>query len=150
MSSRAVRRFGALIIISGLGVLLVCGAVYSFLRGWADRPSETERTRQEVDQIIQAAKFQPGELLPTSTWLDIQFAANLCGNPLRSAMQRNNNTYSIVILGVWGTYASPIPGGTGTTVAVVEVLFPDKTRLRMEFYGSTLESCRELPPGNEF
>ena len=71
-----------------------------------------------------------------------------CGDWLHDILERNGNQYSILIIGVWGDYASPIPGGTGTTSASVQVVFPDGARVNMQYYAYTLVLC-ELAPDQQ-
>jgi hypothetical protein len=72
-----------------------------------------------------------------------------CGDWLPGILKRNNNQYSIVIVGVWGDYASPIPGGTGSITATVHVEFPDGTYIEMQYYAYTLDLCRLIQEPTE-
>jgi hypothetical protein len=109
------------------------------------RTSPTDQIRQRTDDILQTAKYQTDP--PTPGTIEAIWSLDLkkCGSLLPEAMRRNNNQYSIVVVGVWGDGASPIPGGTGAIQAAVNVVFPNGTRVEMQYYQYTLEVCRELP-----
>jgi hypothetical protein len=115
----------------------LCGMIKNSLDSWVNSPSKTEITLQHVKQLLQAVQQ------PDATNSAFVSQLKVCGDSLASAMKRNNNQYTIQIVGVWGTYASPIPG-TGTTTSVVNVVFPDRTIIEMQFYGYALNLCREI------
>jgi hypothetical protein len=131
------------VIVTIITLMMLCGVVYSFLDGWASGPSPSDRIRQQTIELLQEVEFQAGKAIPTYT-VRAESAVSLCGNVLPEAMKRNNNKYSLVIVGVWGDYASPIPGGTGSIEAVVNIEFPDGVRLQLQYYAYTLDGCREL------
>jgi hypothetical protein len=132
------------VISIALVVLLLVGAI-NLLFVDRDTLSPTEKIRQRTEAVLQAAKYPR----PTNSLTPVPLEFDACGNWLPGVLRRNNNQYSIVIMGVWGDGASPIPGGTGSITAAVQVVFPDNTRLEMQYYAYTLYLCRLIPDGGE-
>jgi hypothetical protein len=125
-------------------VLLLFNAVRLFFRDWASI-SPAEEIRQHTEAILQAVQNP----LATHTSSATPDELGRCGNWFPEVLKRNNNQYSIVITGIWGDGASPIPGGTGSITATVHVIFPDDTRIEMQYYAYTLDLCRLIHDGTE-
>jgi len=89
--------------------------------------SPTDTIRQQTENVLQHPETQ-----------------NFCGTWLSDVLRRNNRQYAVHMVGVWGDYASPIPGGTGSISALVNVDFPDGTRIEFEYYAYTLLRCQLL------
>ncbi len=123
-------------------ILLLAGGIRPLFVNW-DIPSPTERIRQHTVALLQGAASPP----PTNSFTHVPNELATCGNWLPEILKRNNDQYSIVIVGVWGDGASPISGGTGTITATVYVVFPDKTRIEMQYYAYSLNLCRLIQDG---
>jgi hypothetical protein len=142
MSNRRKLLQGILVSIGAItitAVVLIIGFLQVF-RG-KETLSSTDIIRKQTVAILEAAKYSP---ISKATAVE-EITKSVCGKLLTQALKRNNNVYSIIILGVWGDDASPIPGGTGNNSAVVQVLFPDKARIEMHYYAYTLNICRLVP-----
>ena len=134
----------ACMVVITIVVMLLAGAI-GLLSANRDTISPTERIRQRTEVLLQSAIYSR----PTnaSTLVPVELAA--CGNWLPEILKRNNNQYSIVIMGVWGDGASPVPGGTGSITAIVHIVFPDDTRIEMQYYAYSLDLCRLIQDGSE-
>jgi hypothetical protein len=119
--------------------MFTCGLIKNVFEGWRKLPSETEKIRHYTEEILRKAQYPLSTLEATQTENNF----NVCSNTLTKIMKQNNNRYSIEIVGVWGTYASPIPGGTGTTTATVHIVFPDGVLIEIQYY-ATAAFCREI------
>ena len=134
---------GGIIAISVV-VLLLLGVAHQIFSNW-NPISAAARIRQHTEDILQAAITS----LPTYSSTTVLAELDACGRWLPIMLKRNNNQYSIVIVGVWGNDASPIPSGTGSITAIVHVEFPDGARVEMQYYAYTLDLCRLIKDGNE-
>ncbi len=125
-------------------VLLLAGGIGLLSSSW-DTTSPTEQLRQRTEALLQEAIYpRPPSALPMTP-----VGSRACGSWLPEILKRNSNHYAIIILGVWGDGASPIPGGTGSITAVVHVVFPDDTRIELQYYAYTLDSCRLIHDRSE-
>jgi len=131
------------IVFTFIGIVIVCASAWWLFDSWSHSPTPTEVVRQETQKVLQAAEYHPGDLTVTFSYEDRVSSLNACSGFLPKLMKRNNNRYSMTIVGVWGDYASPIPGGTGAIVAIVQVDFPDRTLVEMQYYQYALDTCQE-------
>jgi hypothetical protein len=132
-------------VVSVTLVVLLLASAINLLFVDRDALSPTERIRQRTEYLLQVGKYP--RPITSLTLVPLEF--DTCGSWLPEVLRRNNNQYSIVIIGVWGDGASPIPGGTGSITAIVRVVFPDKTRIEMQYYAYTLDICRLIQDGGE-
>jgi hypothetical protein len=125
-------------------VVLLAGGIGLLFSNW-DTTSPAEQIRQHTEALLQEVIYpRPASALPTTP-----VGLRVCGSWLPEILKRNGSQYSIVIMGVWGDGASPIPGGTGSITAIVHVVFPDDTRIEMQYYTYMLDLCRLIHDGAE-
>jgi hypothetical protein len=97
------------------------------------------------DELILEAFAAYGDKLALSDLpLDVRYGVEQCQAFLQAAMRENQNQYELVVTGVFGDYGTPTAGGTGTTEAVITIVFPDGTRAEMHYYGHHLDVCQEI------
>jgi hypothetical protein len=125
--------------------LFMSGAANRFPDNSANQISPVQMIRERTEAVLQEAKY-PMQTKSSST---VPSKSAVCGSWLPAILQRNNNQYSITIVGVWGDDASPIPGGTGSTTALVHVDFPDGSRIEMQYYAYSLDTCRLIQSNSE-
>jgi hypothetical protein len=138
-----LRIVGALIAIS-----VACGACYLWLID-IDLPSPEERAILETQEILDSIEdhrcdptVYPKATVPQATVLPgLDRGPCSCMEVLSAAMARNDNQYELHVIGIAGEWGTPT--GHGATEALVEVKFPDGTRVTMQYYNWTFEWCPE-------
>lgn len=137
-----------LVVIGGiiLFVAIQCGPLIWLFSESESFPPE-DPALEQTHLMLDSAKTHPVGPIPTELPFDMLYGAEQCWSLLQETMAANDNQYTVVLVGVWGdagTHYSGGSGGTGTTEVVIEVVFPDETRIEMYYYAYTLEVCREL------
>jgi hypothetical protein len=130
----------ALLIAVGIAAFAFLCSIW-FLADYGKRTPPETYPLQQVEALMKVVESHLGGSMPTEFPAQLSHSEQ-CWNSLQSAMTRNENHYEIVVAGVWGDYGTPA-GGTGTDTVVIDVQFPDKTRISMDFYAATLDDCRE-------
>ncbi len=134
-----------LLLLAAIAVVLViaavCGGIYGLFEDWSTYVSNyDERALNHAESFLEELSTYHGE----QTQIDLTPYWGLmenCLSFLQEAMTRNDNQYTLIVAGVFGDYGTPKRAGTGATEVVIEVVFPDGTRVALQYYASTLEHC---------
>jgi hypothetical protein len=127
----------------------VCGVTFYYLdksfRSWVD-DDPTTYPLQQVETLLRAIASQVStpdiNLIEEHDW---GILSQECPVLLREYMVKNNNQYTMYVAAVFGDNGTPIPG-TGTDAVLINVVFPDESRIQMQFYGNIFETCHKLDP----
>jgi hypothetical protein len=129
-------------VLVGIGI---CSFAYLLLdRYWLDPLSPVQTDMDQTELILEAFAAYGDKLALSDLPLDVRYGVEQCQAFLQAAMRENQNQYELVVTGVFGDYGTPTAGGTGTTEAVITIVFPDGTRAEMHYYGHHLDVCQEI------
>lgn len=135
-----------IIILVVVGAILACCMLIpvlleSFFAPLSYAP-EQNRLR-EVETMVRAVAAVSDTAMPD----DFPYAnvlGNACWEFLRQKLEAHSNQYELIVAGIFGYDGTPMAGGTGTTVVVIHVVFPDGNRAAFDFYAFMFEGCRVL------
>jgi hypothetical protein len=133
------------LLLAAIGIVLTT-AIFCGLCNWrfdllGEFPPPEQSDLQQTELILEELELHPGDSMPDDFPLDLKLAEQ-CWGFLQDTMARNDNQYTLVIVGVYGDYGTPTSHGANEVV--INIVFSDGTRVEMYYYNHTLELCRGL------
>ncbi len=126
-------------LLAAIGIVLVivtvCGGINLLIEGWLSYVPH-EYALNHAESLLERLSTGHGE----QTQINLPYWEYV-EDCLGEAMTRNDNQYTLIVAGVFGEYGTPMAGGTGATVVVIDVVFPDGTRVALQYYANILEHC---------
>ena len=141
------------IVASVLGLIAaVCSFSFWVLVQWAEQNSGPAATRaipqyslQVTNDLLKAVEtYQDGPIPTELPYASQHYGGRHCWNFVQAALARNNNRYVLDLVGIWGRGGTPSPFSSDDVL--VDVLFPDGSRVRTQFYNGTFEFCQGFLP----
>lgn len=124
-----------------LSLVAFCGYTLWAIIGILDHSPADERIIAFHEAVLSAASAHPNDPRPEEFRYDVLVD---CWEFLQAAIQTHGSEYTLTLGGIWGDEGTPIGAGTGATESIVYVDFADGTRLSLQSYAYTLETCQEV------
>ena len=135
-------RVTAIIVV--LIVMLPCWEIsQSIMKGefW-DWPSHGETLLNTLEEDLQTLEAYHATSEATYPSVPRGILAEFCWPNLEPMMEQNDSQYALELIGVWGDYGTPAPGGS--TESLIDIVFVDGTRMQLRYWNGFLDSTLSI------
>ena len=110
-------------------------------------PNHAENVLQKLKQDLQTLEAYYNEPIATGVIhipAPTGVLADFCWPEVEPFMKQHNGQYALELVGVYGYWGTPDSRPIGSTDTVVDIVFPDGTRMRLHYYNGFLENGQLL------